>query len=73
MYENVGIHWGPGISAIIAFACLPFPFIFLKYGESLRSRCKYAAEAKQMWENLYGENSKDVDKTQDSEKVERVV
>lgn len=29
----------------MALACLPFPFLFYKYGASIRAKCKYAAQA----------------------------
>lgn len=45
MYTNLGIHWASTIPAFLALACLPFPFLFYKYGGAIRSRCKYAAEA----------------------------
>ncbi|RSL95242.1 hypothetical protein CDV31_013973 [Fusarium ambrosium] len=45
MYENLGIHWASSVPAFLALACLPFPILFYKYGESIRSKCKYAAEA----------------------------
>ncbi|RTE70177.1 hypothetical protein BHE90_015433 [Fusarium euwallaceae] len=45
MYENLGIHWASSVPAFLALACLPFPVLFYKYGESIRSKCKYAAEA----------------------------
>lgn len=45
MYENLGIHWASSLPAFLSVACLPFPFIFYKYGPAIRARCKYAAEA----------------------------
>ncbi|KAI0123872.1 major facilitator superfamily transporter [Xylariales sp. AK1849] len=45
MYRNLGIHWASSVPAFLALACLPFPFLFYKYGESIRLRCKFAAEA----------------------------
>ncbi|RFU29421.1 hypothetical protein B7463_g6942, partial [Scytalidium lignicola] len=47
MYNNLGIHWASSIPAFLALACLPFPFLFYKYGAQIRARCKYAAEAAQ--------------------------
>lgn len=40
-----GIHWASTVPAFLALACLPFPFLFYKYGGSVRQKCKYAAEA----------------------------
>lgn len=45
MFTNLGLHWASSIPAFLALACLPFPFLFYKYGESIRLRCKFAAEA----------------------------
>ena len=45
MYEDLGIHWASSIPAFLAVACVPFPFLFYKYGDKIRMRCKYAAEA----------------------------
>ncbi|KAI2470562.1 polyamine transporter 1 [Annulohypoxylon bovei var. microspora] len=45
MYNNLGIHWASSIPAFLALACLPFPFLFYKYGGAIRMRCKFAAEA----------------------------
>lgn len=45
MYRNLGIHWASSVPAFLAAACAPFPFVFYKYGLSIRLKCKYAAEA----------------------------
>jgi hypothetical protein len=45
MYDNLGIHWASSIPAFLALACVPFPFLFYKYGETIRLKCRYAAEA----------------------------
>lgn len=45
MYQNLGIHWASSIPAFLAVACLPFPFLFYKYGAAIRMKCKFAAEA----------------------------
>jgi hypothetical protein len=45
MYQNLGIHWASSIPAFLALACVPFPFLFYKYGKPIRLRCKYAAKA----------------------------
>lgn len=49
--EN-GIHWGPAIGGLLSLICLPFPFIFYKYGAGIREKCKYASEAKAMLEEM---------------------
>ncbi|KAI1038513.1 hypothetical protein LB503_011301 [Fusarium chuoi] len=45
MYKNLGIHWASSVPAFLAVACIPFPFLFYKYGETIRMKCEYAAEA----------------------------
>ncbi|PYH99713.1 putative MFS multidrug transporter [Aspergillus ellipticus CBS 707.79] len=45
MYNNLGIHWATCIPAFLALLCVPFPFMFYKYGPAIRTRCKYAAES----------------------------
>jgi MFS family permease len=44
-YQNLGIHWASSIPAFLAAACVPFPFVFYKYGKQIRLKCKYAAQA----------------------------
>lgn len=45
MYDQLGIHWASSVPAFLALACVPFPFLFYKYGVRIRKRCKFAAEA----------------------------
>ncbi|KFY93871.1 hypothetical protein V500_03499 [Pseudogymnoascus sp. VKM F-4518 (FW-2643)] len=45
MYASLGIHWASSIPAFLAVLCIPAPFMFYKYGESIRLKCKYAAES----------------------------
>jgi multidrug resistance protein len=45
MYHNLGIHWASCIPAFLSLLCVPFPFIFYRYGPVIRQKCKYAAEA----------------------------
>jgi hypothetical protein len=52
MYNNLGIHWASSIPAFLALACLPFPFLFYKYGEQIRMKCKYAAQAHETMQQL---------------------
>ncbi|PGG95227.1 hypothetical protein GX51_08302 [Blastomyces parvus] len=64
MYEDLGIHWASTIPAFLALACVPFPFIFYKYGAAIRRRCKFAAEADEFMRKLQagsqqGEGKKD--------------
>ncbi|KAK3109417.1 hypothetical protein LTR53_017355 [Teratosphaeriaceae sp. CCFEE 6253] len=45
MYNKLGIHWASMVPAFLALACVPLPFLFYKFGPSIRAKCKYAAEA----------------------------
>lgn len=40
-----GIHWASTIPAFLAVLCLPFPFLFYRYGNAVRKRSKFAKEA----------------------------
>jgi hypothetical protein len=59
MYRNLGIHWASSIPAFLALACVPFPFLFYKYGEPIRLKCKYAAQAAAALEQMKGGGNKD--------------
>ena len=52
MYQNLGSQWASSIPAFLVLGCLPFPFLFYKYGSQIRSKCKYASEAAKMLEMM---------------------
>ena len=52
MYDNLGIHWASTIPAFLALACVPFPFLFYKYGPRIRMSCKYSREADEAMQKL---------------------
>lgn len=52
MYKNLGIHWASSVPAFLAVACIPLPFIFYRYGASIRKKCKYAAQADAFMQRL---------------------
>jgi len=52
MYSTLGIHWASSIPAFLALACMPFLFIFYKVGEKIRLKCKYAAQAHKIMEDM---------------------
>ncbi|KAF3220416.1 hypothetical protein TWF106_006742 [Orbilia oligospora] len=52
MYRNLGIHWASSVPAFLALACVPAPFLFYKYGERLRLKCKYAEKAAEFAKKL---------------------
>jgi len=55
MFEKLGIHWASSIPAFLALACVPFPFLFYKYGPAIRARCKYAAESEAFMRRMQDE------------------
>ncbi|KAI0846229.1 MFS general substrate transporter [Daldinia vernicosa] len=59
MYTNLGIHWASCIPAFLALACLPFPFLFYKFGARIRMKCKFAAEAAKVLEKMRTRNDHD--------------
>lgn len=67
MYKNLGIHWASSVPGFLALLCVPFPFLFYKYGESIRLKCKYAAEAARELEEMRGGG--DETEIEDEEKV----
>ncbi|KAJ5319940.1 hypothetical protein PENANT_c040G06928 [Penicillium antarcticum] len=74
MYQNLGIHWASSIPAFLALACVPFPFIFYKYGAQIRKRCTYAAEADAFMQRLAQKNQAQIEvenkKEEESEKTD---
>ncbi|KAK3369229.1 major facilitator superfamily domain-containing protein [Lasiosphaeria ovina] len=52
MYENLGIHWAGSVPAFLALACVPFPFLFWRYGAPIRMRCEFASEAARILEQM---------------------
>lgn len=52
MYNDLGVHWASAVPGFIALACFPFPIFFYKYGEAIRRRCKYSAEAARLVDSL---------------------
>ncbi|OCT52285.1 putative MFS-type transporter [Cladophialophora carrionii] len=52
MFDALGIHWATSVPAFAAVACVPFPFIFYKYGARIRSRCVYAAQSEAVMAQL---------------------
>ncbi|KAF5988537.1 major facilitator superfamily transporter [Fusarium bulbicola] len=52
MYANLGTHWASSVPAFLAIACIPFPLLFYKYGQSIRMRCKFSAEAAKVLQHV---------------------
>lgn len=47
-YKGLGDQWASSIPAFLVVGCLPFPFLFWRYGSQIRRKCRYAAEAAEM-------------------------
>ncbi|KIW92621.1 uncharacterized protein Z519_06468 [Cladophialophora bantiana CBS 173.52] len=62
MFHNLGIHWASSIPAFLALACAPFPFVFYRYGESIRMKCRYAAQAHEVMQQIRSQ-TRDVEVT----------
>ncbi|KAE8222818.1 hypothetical protein CF319_g4049 [Tilletia indica] len=58
MYETLGIHGAPALAAGLGAICVPFPFLLYKYGPAIRKRCRYAAEAAQMLDQMIAARKK---------------
>lgn len=56
MYKNLGIHWASSIPAFLALACVPFPFLFYKYGPAIRVWSKFASESDAFMRHIRGED-----------------
>jgi hypothetical protein len=52
MFHNLGIHWASSIPAFLTLLCLPFPPLMYYGGKKLRMKCKYAAQAAKVLEQL---------------------
>lgn len=56
-YHNLGIHWAATIPAFLALACVPFPWLFFRYGKAIRLKCKYSAEAERVRQLVAGKTT----------------
>jgi hypothetical protein len=72
MFQNLGIHWASSVPAFLALACMPFPFLFWRYGEAIRVRCKYAAEAAKVLAVMRGQVGPDESGEADEEEEEAI-
>lgn len=60
-YQNLGVHYTLTILACISAALVPLPYIFFKYGPSIRKHSRYAVSSKPL-PGKSAEEAKDVDK-----------
>ncbi|KAJ5396941.1 hypothetical protein N7509_005054 [Penicillium cosmopolitanum] len=52
MYEKLGNQWASSVPAFLVLVCVPFPFLFHRYGSKIRSKCKYSLEAAKVLETM---------------------
>ncbi|CAD6912039.1 unnamed protein product [Tilletia controversa] len=52
MYDTLGIHGAPALAAGLGALCVPFPFLLYRYGPAIRKRCRYAAEAAKLLDEM---------------------
>lgn len=71
MYEDLGIHWASCIPAFLAVACVPFPYLFYKYGPAIRTRCKYAAQSAKFMQSLHEQFKGGNESEEDEPKFDR--
>jgi MFS family permease len=71
MYANLGIHWASSVPAFLALALAPFPFLFYKYGRSVRLKCKYAAESAAFIERMNAPSDDHEEEHTDTENSEK--
>ncbi|KIR67448.1 multiple drug resistance protein, partial [Cryptococcus bacillisporus CA1873] len=45
MFEKLGLHWGVALPGFLSLSCVPFIWVFYKYGAGIRAKCKYSADA----------------------------
>lgn len=52
IYKSLGNQWASSIPAFLVLGCVPFPFLFCKYGRHIRAKSKYTSEAAKMMEMM---------------------
>ncbi|RYP01439.1 hypothetical protein DL764_006209 [Monosporascus ibericus] len=54
MFDRLGVHYGAAVPAVLALLCVPFPFVFYRYGQGVRERAKFAQEAREIAMRMLG-------------------
>lgn len=44
MYAKLGLGWGNSLLGFVAVAMVPVPFVFIKYGERIRTSSRFALD-----------------------------
>lgn len=55
MFEKLGVHAGAAVPAALAAICVPFPFLFIRYGKQIREKAKFATEARALALKMMGQ------------------
>lgn len=55
MFEKLGVHAGAAVPAALAAICVPFPFLFIRYGRQIREKAKFATEARALALKMMGQ------------------
>lgn len=50
LFASLGVQRALSIPALLALLCAPFPFVFYRYGPTVRARCKYSEQAEKALE-----------------------
>ena len=66
MYENLGNEWGSSVPSFLALACLPMPFLFYMYGDTIRKHSKYALKAQKIQATMMGKKEPEKSSTTSS-------
>lgn len=69
MYANLGTQWASSVPAFLALGCVPFPFLFYKYGPAIRKKCKFAAESDAFMRKMAERMASAADSPDDNNKV----
>ena len=43
MYHKLGYQWATSLLAFLTLAMMPFPYLFFKYGKTLRGKSRFAS------------------------------
>ena len=52
MYASLGIHWAASLPGFLALICVPFPFIFYKYGARIRQVSKFTMKSQALLDQI---------------------
>jgi hypothetical protein len=59
MFNNLGIDWACSLLAFLALGVAVIPFVFIKYGDTIRANSKFCQELRRMMQEEREEERKD--------------